>query len=103
MDAALGPVVPSRMTGIAPGLGGETTRGAFWDDRRSFRIGRGDDPCCQKGRVYGGGEGEEEVCQCAGAEVCVNLKISCMVSIVAYIGLPFIFWMIWFSKISTSL
>ena len=53
--------------------------GAFRDNGRHFRVGRGDDPCCQEGPVYGGVDGEADLSELAAAEVyiygrCVPVK-----------------------------
>ena len=48
--------------------------GACQDDGRCFGIGRGDDSCCRKGHVDGGGEGEAQVFERASAEVGVDRR-----------------------------
>ena len=51
MDAALGPVAPAGMMGVAPGLRG------------------GDNSCGREGGIYSGGEGEAQVDEGVAAEV----------------------------------
>ena len=46
--------------------------GACQDDGRCSGIGRGHNPCCQEGRIDGGGEGEVKVPERAAANFFVN-------------------------------
>ena len=48
--------------------------GACSDDGRCSGIGRGDDSCCQKGSIDGGGECEEQVTKSAAAKVGVDRR-----------------------------
>ena len=48
--------------------------GDFRDDRRRSGIGRGKNPCFQKGCLDGGGKGEAKVYERAAANICVDRR-----------------------------